>query len=516
MGIYNLLQVLKSIQTTTSLKKYSGKTIGIDAYCWLHQGAYILSESYIQGNFEVGDEGPYKRLVKFIMNKVRQLKNYKIKPIFVFDGGRLPMKKECEKKRRDFKDSKKRELEEILKGKDLKEASKLCAQVIDITSLHAYALIDELVASGIEYYVAPYEADAQLAYLFNIGKVDAVFTEDSDLLAFGVKTAIFKRGTIEINMKNLSKTQNLDLSVVNEDEFLLLCIMSGCDYLPSIKGIGFKKAYKHFIDCGKDIKSTLTRMKIKSLPVPGGYFKDLIKAFITFKLQVVYCPQDKKMRYLSEDFDQLSDEDKILKIESLFQNISVKKKDIQAANFSKDLTFVGKPITDPVILKNLVRGRIDPMTHKLLHLNYIELNKSLSKIVPKSKTTPKIPQISKRTRKKPPKPSNNMLISHFFKQKKPEISPESSKSKNPKASNQKYKISFGPFLPLKATNRIKKSKRTSLSQDLTNSIQKMPNPFECLNKNNSSLDTASMLESQPKDSSVDLPQSPPKASKYFS
>ena len=35
--------------------------------------------------------------------------------------------------------------------------------------------------------VAPYEADAQLAYLVKEGIADIVITEDSDLLAFGCK-----------------------------------------------------------------------------------------------------------------------------------------------------------------------------------------------------------------------------------------------------------------------------------------------------------------------------------------
>lgn len=42
-------------------------------------------------------------------------------------------------------------------------------------------------AQGVDCIVAPYEADAQLAYLNKIGMVQAIITEDSDLLAFGCK-----------------------------------------------------------------------------------------------------------------------------------------------------------------------------------------------------------------------------------------------------------------------------------------------------------------------------------------
>ena len=85
--------------------------------------------------------------------------------------------------------------------------------------------------------MAPYEADAQLAYLYKSKKIDVVFTEDSDLLAFGVKRVVFKRGTVgkfaknyiyvEINLENKHKVKGIDFSQLNPDEFLALCIMSG-------------------------------------------------------------------------------------------------------------------------------------------------------------------------------------------------------------------------------------------------------------------------------------------------
>ncbi len=42
-----------------------------------------------------------------------------------------------------------------------------------------------LKAEGVEYVVAPYEADAQMTYLAITGRVHAVITEDSDMLPYG-------------------------------------------------------------------------------------------------------------------------------------------------------------------------------------------------------------------------------------------------------------------------------------------------------------------------------------------
>jgi len=46
-------------------------------------------------------------------------------------------------------------------------------------------LIQALRAEGVEYVVAPYEADAQMTYLAITGRVHAVITEDSDMLPYG-------------------------------------------------------------------------------------------------------------------------------------------------------------------------------------------------------------------------------------------------------------------------------------------------------------------------------------------
>ena len=63
---------------------------------------------------------------------------------------------------------------------------------IDITPLHAYLFTQVLKLLGVEYIVAPYEADAQLAYMSHTGIIDVVVTEDSDLLTFGCRRVFFK------------------------------------------------------------------------------------------------------------------------------------------------------------------------------------------------------------------------------------------------------------------------------------------------------------------------------------
>lgn len=49
MGIQGLLPVLRSITHKVSIAKYAGKRVAVDAYCWLHKGAYCCSKELCEG-----------------------------------------------------------------------------------------------------------------------------------------------------------------------------------------------------------------------------------------------------------------------------------------------------------------------------------------------------------------------------------------------------------------------------------------------------------------------------------
>jgi 5'-3' exonuclease len=60
---------------------------------------------------------------------------------------------------------------------------------------------------------------------------------------------------IEIDLSDLPKCGLFTGSIETQQNLLLLtCIFSGCDYLESLKGIGFKKAIKVIQQYGNDIK----------------------------------------------------------------------------------------------------------------------------------------------------------------------------------------------------------------------------------------------------------------------
>ncbi|GKD75114.1 exonuclease 1, partial [Tanacetum coccineum] len=76
-----------------------------------------------------------------------------------------------------------------LKEGNINAATEMFQRAVSITPSMAHQLIQILKSENIEFVVAPYEADAQLAYLSSLeedkGGIAAVISEDSDLLAYG-------------------------------------------------------------------------------------------------------------------------------------------------------------------------------------------------------------------------------------------------------------------------------------------------------------------------------------------
>ena len=49
MGITGLLPFLKKIHVPVNVSKFAGCTVAIDAYCWLHKGAFSCAEKLALG-----------------------------------------------------------------------------------------------------------------------------------------------------------------------------------------------------------------------------------------------------------------------------------------------------------------------------------------------------------------------------------------------------------------------------------------------------------------------------------
>ena len=124
------------------------------------------------------------------------------------------MKMETETERERSRAENRRKAEEYLKHGNSVLAHKLFSAAVDITPEMAYKFVHVAKLMGIDFIVAPYEADAQLTYMWLSGMADIVITEDSDLIAFGVKKLFYKMDMtgqgVEIDMNELSNVEELN------------------------------------------------------------------------------------------------------------------------------------------------------------------------------------------------------------------------------------------------------------------------------------------------------------------
>lgn len=163
----------------------------------------------------------------------------------VFDGRPLPAKKDVNA-RRSLDRKRNLELGQMnMDEGDSEQAFKHFRMSTGITADIVEHTIGEFrQLDNVDIIVAPYEADAQLAYLAKRKIVDAVITEDSDLIPYGCDTVIFKLsldGTCRVYDKSLLHKcfhrTNFSFDLVRR-----ICIISGCDYFPGIPKVGLKKA----------------------------------------------------------------------------------------------------------------------------------------------------------------------------------------------------------------------------------------------------------------------------------
>ena len=172
------------------------------------------------------------------------------------------------------------------------EASDYFYRALEISTDLYPPLISKLKELSIQFLVSPYESDAQLGFLFRNNYIDLVITEDGDSLVYGCRRVLFKldKGVgEEIDMSRLSRCTKLNFCDWTHDMFTYLCVLSGCDYLPSLHGIGFVRAYQA-VSRGRTPAGIFEYLRGMTT-VPIEYENGFARAVFTFRHQTVFDPQ---------------------------------------------------------------------------------------------------------------------------------------------------------------------------------------------------------------------------------
>uniref|UniRef100_A0A8C5R956 Exonuclease 1 n=2 Tax=Leptobrachium leishanense TaxID=445787 RepID=A0A8C5R956_9ANUR len=103
---------------------------------------------------------------------------------------------------------------------------------------------------------------------------------------------------LEIDQERLGMCKQLG-DVFTEEKFRYMCILSGCDYLPSIHGIGLAKASKLLkLANNPDILTVIRKIGqyLKTnITVPDEYIDGFVRANNTFLYQLVFDPVKRKL-----------------------------------------------------------------------------------------------------------------------------------------------------------------------------------------------------------------------------
>ena len=342
MGIQGLLPLLKSISDPVHVSSYAGQRVGVDAYAWLHRAAHNCATELALGL-------PTDKHLQFCISRVKLLLSLRVSVVMVFDGGRLPSKRATEGER-SVRRKKERSIGlQLHEQGQLTGAMKAFQRAISITPRMTHQLIrlcQQLHSAQpaghptVECIVAPYEADAQLAYLSHSNYVAAVISEDSDLLVFGCKRVLYKMDHaghgMEIKLRNLAANSDPSFHGWTHSQFQQMAVLAGCDYLPSLPQLGIKKAHT-LIKTAKDWHRAIKKVRLEGKhPMYEQYERDFERALLCFQHQRVWDPIQKCVRHLTELTSEVMER-------------------------YADLSFLG-PEVDPEMAQRIADGEVHPTT----------------------------------------------------------------------------------------------------------------------------------------------------------
>lgn len=230
---------------SNEIKTFFGRKVAIDASMCLYQ--FLIAVRQQDGQQLTNDDGETtSHLMGMFYRTLRMIDN-SIKPCYVFDGKPPVLKGGELEKRLARREQANKNIEALKESGTAEELAKFERRTVKVTreqNEEAKKLLDLM---GIPYVNAPCEAEAQCAELAKGGKVYAAASEDMDTLCY--KTPFLLRH-LTFSEQRKEPIQEIDVAKVlealemDQKQFVDLCILLGCDYCESIRGVGPVSAFK--------------------------------------------------------------------------------------------------------------------------------------------------------------------------------------------------------------------------------------------------------------------------------
>ncbi|RKP06385.1 flap endonuclease 1 [Thamnocephalis sphaerospora] len=279
---------------SNEIKNYFGRKVAIDASMSIYQ--FLIAVRSDGQMLQSEDGETTSHLMGFFYRTIRMVE-HGIKPVYVFDGKPPTLKSGELAKRLERREQAEKSMKEAQDAGDRESYDKFSRRTVKVTREHNAEVKRLLQLMGIPYVEAPCEAEAQCAALARAGKVYAAATEDMDTLTFGTPVLLRhltfsearKMPINEIHLDRVLAGLNMTM-----DQFIDLCILLGCDYCDSIRGIGPHRAMTLLREHGS-LEAVLASLDKKKYTVPEGWPLEEVRHL--FKSPEVQDPETIELKW---------------------------------------------------------------------------------------------------------------------------------------------------------------------------------------------------------------------------
>ena len=249
MGVL-LTPILKREQT--SFKALYGKSFAVDASIELHQFLALIRKP--DGSLFTDPKGRVtSHLIGLLTRTSRLVTDYKLRPVFVFDGRPNPLKRATIEARRKIQRKAQTEYVQAIAAKNY---SRAWSKVVMTGRVTGEILADAkrlLSLMGIPWLEALEDGEAQASYMAAKGDVWAVGSKDYDCLLFGAPILaryLTLTGREYLPSKKTSRRlipelvnlgENLEALGISREQLVDLALLVGTDFNEGVMGIGPKK-----------------------------------------------------------------------------------------------------------------------------------------------------------------------------------------------------------------------------------------------------------------------------------
>ncbi|KMZ64159.1 Flap endonuclease 1 [Zostera marina] len=304
MGIKGLTKLLADnapkCMKEQKFESYFGRKIAIDASMSIYQFLIVIGRTGVETL--TNEAGEVTSHLQGMFTRTIRLLEAGIKPVYVFDGAPPDLKKQELAKRYSKRADATEDLAEAVETGDKEGIEKYSKRTVKVTKQHNDDCKRLLRLMGVPVVEAPSEAEAECAALCKNDKVYAVASEDMDSLTFAAPR--FLRHLMDPSSRKIP-VMEFDVAKVLEeleltmDQFIDLCILSGCDYCDSIRGIGGMTALKLIRQHGS-IEKILENINKERFQIPEIW--PYQEARRLFKEPVVTCAdQQPDLKWTSPD-----------------------------------------------------------------------------------------------------------------------------------------------------------------------------------------------------------------------